>query len=169
MTELEVTRIQVGGQPTGIIGLKQVLEAVSSEFGSRSDQEIKEELIKRLSRDNYIAAKTRDVYGQAFLREYKRFIGQPFEEDVSDGLEIKVLGQGCPRCRQLTQDLMALIAETGINADLEHVTDIKAIAGYGVMGSPGLIIDGKVVSVGSVPPRAKLKELLQQAAGRDDR
>ena len=163
MTDLELTRIQVGGQPTGIIGLKQVLEAVSSEIGDRSDKEIKEELVKRLSRDNYIAAKNRDMYGQAFLREYKRFTGQPFEEDVSDGIEIKVLGQGCPRCHQLTRDLMALIAETGINVDLEHVTDIRAIAGYGVMGSPGLIINGKVVSVGSVPPKTKLEEWLQQA------
>jgi small redox-active disulfide protein 2 len=163
MTDLEVTRIKVGGQATGIIGLRQALEAVSAEAGDRSDEEIKEELVKLLSRNNYIAAKTRDMYGQAFLREYKRFTDQPFQEEVSEGIEIKVLGQGCPRCHQLTQDLMALIAETGINADLEHVTDIKAIASYGVMGSPGLVINGKVVSVGSVPPKAKLKELVLQA------
>lgn len=164
MTNLEVTRIKVGGQATGIIGLKQALEAVCAEAGDRSDKEIKEELVKRLSRNNYIAEKTRDMYGLAFLREYKKFIGQPFDEEASDSIEIKVLGQGCPRCHQLTQDLMGLIAETGINADLEHVTDIKAIASYGVMGSPGLVINGKVVSVGSVPPKAKLKELVLKAA-----
>jgi small redox-active disulfide protein 2 len=164
MTDMEVTRIKVGGQPTGIIGLKEALEAVSAEAGDRSDKEIKEQLVKLLSRNNYIAEKTRDMYGQAFLREYKKFIGQPFDEEMSDGIEIKVLGQGCPRCHQLTQDLMALIAEAGINADLEHVTDIKAIASYGVMGSPGLVINGKVVSVGSVPPKAKLKELVLNAA-----
>ncbi|SPD76361.1 conserved hypothetical protein [uncultured Desulfobacterium sp.] len=164
MTEIEITRIKVGGQPTGIIGLKQALEEVLAEAGDRSDKEIKEELIKRLSKSNYIAEKTRDMYGKAFLREYKKFIGQPFEEEVSGGIEIKVLGQGCPRCHQLTQDLMNLIVETGVNADLEHVTDIKAIAGYGVMATPGLIINGEVVFVGSVPPKAKLKELVMQAA-----
>ena len=164
MTDMEVTRIKVGGQATGIIGLKQALEAVSAEAGDRSDEEIKEELVKRLSKNNYIATKIREMYGKAFLREYKKYLGQPFDEEVSGGIEIKVLGQGCPRCHQLTQDLMGLIAETGINADLEHVTDIKAIASYGIMGSPGLVINGKVVSVGSVPPKAKLKELVLNAA-----
>jgi len=164
MIDVEVTRIRVGQHSTGIVGLKSALESVAAEFGDRPDEEIQKILVERLSRDNYIAASTRDMYARAFLREYKKFTGRPFEEERAAGIEIKVLGQGCPRCRQLTQDLMTLMAETGIKADLEHVTDIKSIAGYGALGSPALVINGKVVAVGSIPSKSKLKELLEQAA-----
>jgi hypothetical protein len=58
---------------------------------------------------------------------------------------------------------MAVMAETGIVADLEHITDMKRIAAYGVMGSPALLIKGKVVSVGTVPPKSQLKTWLVAA------
>lgn len=55
-------------------------------------------------------------------------------------------------------------AETKIPADIEHVTDLKEIGSYGVMGSPALIINGKVMAVGNMPPKQQLKELLLKAA-----
>lgn len=54
--------------------------------------------------------------------------------------------------------------ETKIPADIEHVTDLKEIGSYGVMGSPALIINGKVMAVGNMPPKSQLKELLLNAA-----
>jgi len=164
MSEDKVTRINVGGHATGIIGLGPIIEEVAKEFKSRTDDEIKDELLNRLSRKNYINSRTRDMYGHAFLREYKKFVGEPFEDTEAGGLEIKVLGPGCPRCEKLEQDLMAMMAELNIAADLEHVRNPIDIANYGVMGSPGLIINGKVKAVGSVPPQKKLKEWLLEAA-----
>jgi hypothetical protein len=159
----KITRINVGGHATGIIGLGPILEEVAKEFKSRTDDEIKAELLNRLSRKNYINSRTKDMYGHAFLREYKKFVGEPFEDTEAGGLEIKVLGPGCPRCEILEQDLMAMMAELNIAADLEHVRDPIDIANYGVMGSPGLIINGEVKTVGSVPPKSKLKEWLLEA------
>jgi hypothetical protein len=164
MSEDKITRINVGGHATGIIGLAPILEEVAREFKSRTDDEIKAELLNQLSRKNYINSRTKDMYGHAFLREYKKFVGEPFEDTEAGGLEIKVLGPGCPRCEKLEQDLMAMMAELNIAADLEHVRDPIDIANYGVMGSPGLIINGEVKAVGSVPPQKKLKEWLMEAA-----
>jgi len=164
MPEDKVTRINIGGDPIGIIGLQPALEEVAGEFRGRTDDEIQAELLKRLSKKNYISEKTKDVYGRAFLREYKRFVGEPFEDKESGGLEIKILGPGCPRCEKLEQDLMAMMAKLNIAAGLEHVRDPIEIANYGVMGSPGLIINGQVKAVGSVPPQNKLKEWLLDAA-----
>jgi Thioredoxin domain len=166
MSEDKVTRINVGGQATGIIGLQPILEEVAIEFKGRADDEIKAELLNRLSKKNYISSRTRDVYGHAFLREYKKFVEEPFEDTEHGGLEIKVLGAGCPRCEKLEQDLMAMMAELNIAAGLEHVRDPIEIASYGVMGSPALIINGEVKAVGSVPPKNKLKEWLMEAAKR---
>ncbi len=164
MSDDKVTRISVGGHATGIIGLQPILEEVAKQFKGRTDDEIKTELLNRLSKKNYISSSTRDIYSHAFLREYKKFVGEPFEDTEAGGLEIKVLGPGCPRCEKLDQDLMAMMAELNIAAGLEHVRDPIEIASYGVMGSPALIINGEVKAVGSIPPKNKLKEWLLEAA-----
>jgi len=163
MSRDDVTQIRVGNSPVGIIGLKTVMEDMAEEYGERPDREMLEELLNRLCKRNYIPEKVKENYAKAFLREFKKFLGKPFEEEPPGGLEIKVLGPGCYQCDKLEQDLMQVMAETGIMADIEHVRDIKEIGRYGVMGTPALIINGKVKSVGKVPPRNKLKEWLKEA------
>ncbi|MFC1488388.1 thioredoxin family protein [Thermodesulfobacteriota bacterium] len=163
MPENAITQIRVGKHPAGIIGLKPVLEAVSNECKGMSDEDIKGELLKRLSLKNYFTKNAKEEYGQAFLREYKKFVGEPFEGTDRDGIEIKVLGPGCPQCEKLEQDLMAVMSELNIAAGLEHVRDIAEIGSYGVMGSPALIINGQVKAVGSVPPKIRIKEWLIDA------
>ena len=66
MSDDQVTRINVGGQPTGIIGLQPILEEVAKEFKQKTDDEIKNELLKRLSKKNYISSGIKDSYSQAF-------------------------------------------------------------------------------------------------------
>jgi len=164
MTSADVTQILVAGRRTGIIGLRQVLQEVAAEFEDRSDEEIQAALLQRLSAKNYIVDKVRGDYGRAFLREYKRFIGQPVGDDQPEVPQIKVLGPGCPNCDRLEQELMGLMLEMGLPADLEHVRDVVEIGRYGVMSVPALVINGKVVAAGRIPPRKKLKALLQDAA-----
>ncbi|RLB15150.1 MAG: thioredoxin family protein [Deltaproteobacteria bacterium] len=80
-------------------------------------------------------------------------------------MEIKVLGPGCAQCDRLEKELMEVMAETNTAADVEHIRDIKEIGKYGIMGTPALLINGEVKSVGSVPSRTKLIEWLNQAKG----
>jgi len=164
MAEHEVTQISVGGARVGIIGLKSVLEAVAQEFKGRPDEEIKAELMKRLGRSNYIVPSAEAAYKAAFFREYKKFIGEPVPMDPTGTLQIRVLGPGCPSCDKLEKDLMEVMAELNLPADLDHVRDVKEIACYGVMGNPALVINGKVVAVGRVPSKTQLKEWLRTAS-----
>ena len=69
------------------------------------------------------------------------------------GLSIKVLGPGCARCERLDAIAREAVAELGVEADVEKVTDIGQIMGFGVMATPGLVVDGKVVSTGRVPSK----------------
>ena len=160
MSKDDVKQIKVGSHTTGIIGLKNVVEEVAKEFAEKQDEEIKAELLKRLSKKNYISDRTRESYGKAFLREFNIFLGKPYDEDDSEGLEIKVLGPGCAQCDRLEMELMEIMTEMNLPADLEHITDIKEIGKYGVMGMPALIVNGKVMCTGKVPTKRKLKEWL---------
>ena len=163
MSQDDVTQIRVGGTQVGVVGLNAVLKHTAEKYGDRTDQEVQEELLSRLSRKNYIPETVRGEYEKAFLREFKKFLGKPFEEEIPEGIEIKILGPGCAQCDRLEQEMMQALAETGVLAGLEHVRDIKEIGKYGVMGTPALLMNGVVKSVGKVPPRNKLKEWLKEA------
>jgi len=72
-------------------------------------------------------------------------------------MEIKVLGPGCPKCQKTEQNVKDAVAETGVNATVEKVTDVMEIAGYGVFGTPAVIINGDVKSVGKIPSKEEIK------------
>jgi small redox-active disulfide protein 2 len=169
MSSNEITQIKIGKDRVGIIGLKLVLTEVAETSAAQADEEIRTELLKRLAMRNYIPESSKGEYGDAFLREFKKSTGRPVENSGPQGMEIKVLGPGCARCNQLEQDLMAVMAEMNMAADIEHVTDIAEIGSYGVMGTPALIVNGTVKAVGSIPPKAKLKQWLQDASATQQR
>jgi hypothetical protein len=166
MKQDEITQIKVGHHRMGIIGLNHVLEEVSREFAGRPDNAVSAELIRRLSKLNYIPENSRKDYEEAFLRAFKKFVGQPYEPTSLEGLEIKVLGSGCPCCDDLEQDLMAVMTEMNLAADIEHVTDPAKIGDYGVAGTPALVINGEVKAIGPMPKKTQLKALLSDAAAK---
>ncbi|HZK66916.1 MAG TPA: thioredoxin family protein [Chloroflexota bacterium] len=76
-------------------------------------------------------------------------------------MDIKVLGPGCANCVKLEALVTAVISEKGIEATLDHVRDYKEIVGYGVMKTPGLVVDGKVVSYGRIPSKEEISGWLK--------
>lgn len=72
-------------------------------------------------------------------------------------MDIKVLGPGCPKCQQTEQLIKEVVAECGVEAQIEKVTDIMKIAGYGVFGTPAVVVDGEVKSVGKIPEKEEIK------------
>ena len=68
-------------------------------------------------------------------------------------MEIKVLGPGCPKCKQTEKIVKEAVAEAGVDALIEKVTDTLEIAGYGVFGTPAVVVDGDVKSVGKIPQK----------------
>lgn len=77
-------------------------------------------------------------------------------------MEIKVLGPGCPKCHALEKTVQEVLGETGISAEVQKITDIKQIAGHGIMLTPGLIINGKIKSSGKVLSKNEVKKFIEQ-------
>ena len=74
---------------------------------------------------------------------------------------IKILGPGCTNCVNLERVTRQAVTDLGMEAQIEKVTDYAAIASYGIMSTPGLVVDDKVVLSGRVPTAAKVRELLE--------
>jgi small redox-active disulfide protein 2 len=75
--------------------------------------------------------------------------------------DIKVLGPGCKRCETTVDMVKAEAAKLGVEIKVEKVTDYAAIAGYGIVSTPGIVVDGKVVHAGGLPKSADLTKWLQ--------
>lgn len=78
---------------------------------------------------------------------------------------VKVLGSGCAKCNALEQAAREALAELGMETTIDHVTDFAQIAAYGVMSTPALVVDGKVVSYGKVLKKDEAKDLIRKVRG----
>jgi small redox-active disulfide protein 2 len=79
-----------------------------------------------------------------------------------EDVDIKVLGPGCRNCVTLEARTREALEELGLDAKIEKVTDPAAIAGYGVLATPGLLVDGELVVAGQVPSARRLREQLRR-------
>jgi len=160
----DVVHIRVNGHLIGLVGFKEAVAEVSRTRRGKTDEAIQRALLDRLAAKNYIPASARQSYGLALLREFRKFLGEPVaDEEPSGGLHILILGEGCPQCRQLEKSVLELLSEMNLPAGVDHVTEPREIAKYGVMGTPALVIGGRVLWVGSVPPRSRLRQWLEEA------
>jgi len=82
-------------------------------------------------------------------------------------MKIEVLGPGCANCKKLGEDVNKTLAELKIEAEVVKITDIQEFAKYGILMTPGLVINGKVYSSGKLPVIATLKRWIEDEANKD--
>jgi hypothetical protein len=157
-----IARIRVGRFTVGIIGLQAALEE-AAKAGLPCDEAAGQYLLQRLRINNYIPALSEPEHARAFLQEYRKYKGEPLGGEEDQGLEVKVLGPGCPNCEKLEQMVYRVMAAENIAGSVEHVRDRKEIGAYGVFLTPGLVINGKVKCAGRLPPEKQLCEWLRAA------
>lgn len=94
--------------------------------------------------------------------------GESMERMKSSKIEstgVTVLGSGCAKCNQLEAATKVALEQLGMDTTIDHVTDFSQIAAYGVMTTPALVIDGKVVSYGKVLKAGDIVKILQKVRG----
>lgn len=77
-------------------------------------------------------------------------------------MEIKILGTGCPRCHEVEKRTRNALAELGVAVDVQKVKNITEIAEYGIFGTPGLVVNGKVKSSGRIPSLEEIKTWIRE-------
>ena len=86
-------------------------------------------------------------------------------EDTKRESGVKVLSGGCAKCHELEANAKAALASLGLDQSVELITDFSVIAAYGVMSTPALVVDGKVVSYGKVLKRDEVTAILKRERG----
>ena len=77
-------------------------------------------------------------------------------------MDIKILGTGCPNCMTLEKRVKKVVEENDLEANVSKVEDLADIMEYNIMATPGLVVDGKVISKGRVPSEKEIKDLLNK-------
>ncbi len=77
-------------------------------------------------------------------------------------MDIKVLGPGCAKCKKAEEIVREAVAETGVDATVEKVSDMMKMSEYGIMGTPAVVIDGEVKCVGKIPKKEDVKAWLNK-------
>ena len=80
-------------------------------------------------------------------------------------MNIKILGGGCSSCKKLYENTKKAVAETGIKAEVEYITDMKKIMTYSVMSMPALVVNEQVVAMGKVLKPAEIVKILEKVSG----
>ena len=168
-------KIKVGDTVAGVTGLDELLES-AFERGWQPDQpELAEHLVAGLrAAGNYVDRGSESAYGETLLSLYREFFQERQKRSPSaistpkqggNKMKIEILGPGCARCRATEANIRKALAELQVEAEVVHVSDVREIAKRGVMLTPGLVVDGKVVSKGRIPEVHEIKDWLGQSKG----
>ncbi len=162
MAKPNITQINIGTRKVGFVGLNKTFEAMADTYAEQPDDVVAAELLRRLSKTNYIADTVQKEYGRALIREFKKFLGQPYKDDNPGIMEIKILGAGCAICDGMENDVMEVLSELQLPADVEHVRDADLIAKYKVKATPALLIDGNIACYGKRPSKNNIRKWLEE-------
>lgn len=80
-------------------------------------------------------------------------------------MKIKILGGGCASCKKLYKNIKKVVAKTGVDAEVEYITDMEKVMAYSVMSMPALVVNEKVVAMGKVLKPAEIVKLLEKVSG----
>lgn len=160
----DITQVRIGKNLIGLKGLPEIFTELSSRYWE-SPEAAKAELLRRAAGANYIPPGSRDDYRRALWREFQRFRGEAAEVEATAGLEIKVLGLGCSGCRDFYQQVVDILAAHAIEADLQYITAPAMLKDYEVQSFPALVINGRLILAGQMPPSAQLEKILLACTG----
>lgn len=149
--------LRVGAVSVGLIGLDVALTRILAqpELGL---QVAVRQVYAEVARLNYIPAVAEEKYLLALAQEIRRLRGG--QATASGHLEVRILGTGCVACNALQRQVIEIVAERGVAADVFQVHDPDEIGRFGVLQTPALVVNGQVKSCGRIPTRAQIEEWL---------
>ena len=114
-------------------------------FSIKNYEESKLKILEYAKKKNYIPDSANEDYKKALWREYRKFLGENVPNEKSGYLSIRVLGPGCYACDKLMEEIKEVLTEMNLPADLQHIHDLKEINKYGIIATPGLVINNKII------------------------
>ena len=155
----DLTVIKIKGIGTVIKGLNSVFSDARNR--SLKGDELANFLISGVKKFNKISTKDEDSLKEALPIKFSKFLkGETTEENPGKRVNIKILGGCCPNCFELEKQAMEAVIDLEINGEFLHLRDPELISKYGIVPTPALVINEKVVSSGRVVMKEEIKRMI---------
>lgn len=152
--------IRIGSSTIGLIGLDIALNQAAAR--GMSEPEAVAFLFAAVSRENYIPPGAEDSYRAALARTYREHL---HPGNAQPGVPvIRIFGTGCVSCNNLQKLVIEALNSMGLAADIEQIHDPDEIGRQGILMTPALMINGRVMSGGRMPTPAQIEQWLREAA-----
>ncbi len=160
---MSVTKIEINGSLVGIVGLDACFEEVRS-LGIADGEALAELLFRKIKEENYVPGNMEAGYKEALLVEYRIFAGEIERQNpVPACPRVRLYGSSCFRCERLDELIKDILSKAGIRADYLHVENTRETAQAGVIATPALSVDGRIILAGQVPSPDQLEKMLLAA------
>jgi len=149
--------IRLGQASIGLIGLDLALHQAAAKKMTEDDPVTF--LFAAISRNNYVPAAAAKKYRQALRQTYRRYL-QP-DDQAPDHLVIRIFGTGCVSCNNLQKTVIEVLDRLQLGADIEQIHDPDEIGRHGIVMTPALVINGRLMSGGLMPTPAQIEQWLR--------
>ena len=153
--------IRIGAANIGLIGLDIALNRAATE--KLTPEEAVDRIYRTVSQENYIPPGMEDAYRQALLNEYKKHMGE--QVDNGDHLVIRVFGSGCISCNKLQSLVIEALSVMELAVDIEQIHDPDEIGRHGILQTPALMINEKIMISGRMPTPAQIEAWIREETG----
>lgn len=152
--------IHIGTANIGLVGLDIALNKVASE--NLPEDDAIEFIFSAISKKNYIPADAEGNYRKALRVEYRRHMN--IEDAQMAGLVIRIFGTGCISCDKLQGQVIEVLSNMNLAADIEQIHDPDEIGRQGILMTPALMINGKVKSGGKPPTPVQIEQWIAEVS-----
>jgi hypothetical protein len=150
--------IRIGPASIGLIGLDLALyQAAAKKMG---EDDAVAFLFAAVSRNNYVPAAAADKYRRALRQAYRSYLHR--DEQDADHLVIRIFGKACVSCNNLRERVIEVLSRMQLAADIEQIHDPDEIGRHGIILTPALMINGRILSAGTMPTQAEIEHWLRE-------
>jgi len=161
-------RLRVGNSTVSLAGLDQLLQRAFDEGWQPAQEDLSQRFLAGVrAAGNYIPPPAEADYAEALVAAYREYFDahRPVTTGARGGaVKIEILGPGCARCRATEENVRQALAESKLEAEVVHITDMLEMGRRRVMLTPGVIIDGQLRSSGRVPEVKEIRDWLAAVA-----
>jgi len=156
-------QLKIGKATIGLLGLDTSLaKALREQMG---EAEAVDYMYEVVAAQNYIPPAGRDLYRHALRQEYRRQAG--LTTDSRPGLTIKILGPGCVSCNRINAMIFDILQKLQLAADIVQIHDLDEIWRHGVLNTPALIINDRIMSSGRHPSSSEVEQWIRESVDQD--
>jgi hypothetical protein len=158
-----ISRVNIGGNIIGITNLEDIFKDVESARIENIDN-LKSLIIKKVKLKDYIPSSAESIYKEDLYEEYLVFTGKlRARKREKSSIEVRLYGSSCYNCERFDAMIKDILTRAGLLVDYQHITDLRELSRAGIISTPALAVNDKVILTGQVPAENRLETILLQA------